>query len=472
MLKRITALFLIALFLLCSCTAVQEELSSEAEDVSSTLPNVRTDDMRRILVSKGCSYSVTGTPHKEYTDDGKQMTDGFTGDGSIGAGWRTDAGSVTVDLGEVKDNLYEFNIYLRGGNWDIVAPTKCVYYYSDDNENWHEFGTVSGNDAVITPYENGWTLYSFPYLISTEVKARYIRYDLSGDGMNYIWAYELSVWQYVKDEQNDIHEFSGTTNFSNLDYTNPGYMGDNDGPAYCVYSKKGYNKAEFIFELSQLDVNNLGSNGARVNAFVFLGIDVYNDQGNWMNCCDSGFYYTGVNGGWQLFTAIYDDGAGEYSWYSCGPTIDPTYDYKLVLDSSYQDGKAKLTIINMYDGAAVSEHEFDLYGAKASGQNTSYLTNIAFDWAGESTWVDSDGNATDDWKKVMRNCIGSGIRMKNVRIYGCALYKDGERLDWTSDLTDRRCITPDRSYTGFDEQITTVRSASNDTEYIVDLDLG
>ena len=86
--------------------------------------------------------------------------------------------------------------------------------------------------------------------------------------------------------------------------------------------------------------------------------------------------------------------------------------------------------------------------------------------------VDSDGNATDDWKKVMRNCIGSGIRMKNVRIYGCALYKDGERLDWTPDLTDRRCITPDISYTGFDEQITTVRSASNDTEYIVDLDLG
>ncbi len=36
----------------------------------------------------------------------------------------------------------------------------------------------------------------------------------------------------------------GTEYISNLNYENPGAMGDNDGPAVVIYSEQGYNKAE------------------------------------------------------------------------------------------------------------------------------------------------------------------------------------------------------------------------------------
>ena len=43
---------------------------------------------------------------------------------------------------------------------------------------------------------------------------------------------------------------------TNLGFNNSGkYVGDNDGPAYVVYSKIGYKKASYEFLLSQAKIN-------------------------------------------------------------------------------------------------------------------------------------------------------------------------------------------------------------------------
>lgn len=53
----------------------------------------------------------------------------------------------------------------------------------------------------------------------------------------------------------------GTEYISNLNYENPGAMGDNDGPAVVIYSEQGYNKAEMEVALSQIDIHNIRSDG-------------------------------------------------------------------------------------------------------------------------------------------------------------------------------------------------------------------
>ena len=42
---------------------------------------------------------------------------------------------------------------------------------------------------------------------------------------------------------------------TNLDYTNTGKMGDNDGPAVCVYAPEGYNKATLDIRMSEIRIN-------------------------------------------------------------------------------------------------------------------------------------------------------------------------------------------------------------------------
>jgi hypothetical protein len=106
-------------------------------------------------------------------------------------------------------------------------------------------------------------------------------------------------------EQSEAAEMK-TPDFTNLTYDNgSGRMADTDGPAYVVYSKKGCNKATADILLSGVELNNVRKNNNRfVNAYIFLGIDVYDSDGNWINCADTGLCYSGRNGFWHLFYNI------------------------------------------------------------------------------------------------------------------------------------------------------------------------
>ncbi len=469
---RIVFLILAAVLLFCSCGETDlSEQDPSSEEQTSSVPDDGTV-FKRELVSLGCSYKVDGTPHGDYSDDGMVLTDGFLG--GMGAGWSISGGNITLDLGKDFSGLEELTVYLRGGNWGIEFPDECEYFISSDGKNWESVGKVGPEGLKDQPGSNGWAFRSFPLELTGEgLIARYVRARLTGAHMNYIWCQEFCVWRDSDLALPDPHVFNGTETINNLEYVNPGYMGDDDGPAYCVYSESGYNRSEMVFELSKAELNNIGTNGySRVNGFVFLGSDVYDEDGEWMNCCDAGVYYSGVNRGWQLFAAVYDNGEGEYQWFDDPHTLNASSDYRLTLDCSKTDGRAKLTVTDVYDETVSYTLEFPLFGAKADGSRTGFLTNIAIDWAGEETFVDKEGVPTDDWLKVMDSCLGQGIYMKNVRIYGCALYKNGVRTDWDESLTDRRCLTPDSTYEGFEHKVITVKNATNDTEYIIDIDLG
>lgn len=77
----------------------------------------------------------------------------------------------------------------------------------------------------------------------------------------------------------------GSQAFTNLTYNNAGgKMGDADGPAYCVYSKIGYNRASIDILLSELRHNLYReSDMLPLTAYIFLGVDIYDANGQWVS---------------------------------------------------------------------------------------------------------------------------------------------------------------------------------------------
>ena len=104
---------------------------------------------------------------------------------------------------------------------------------------------------------------------------------------------------------NDIINNGDTAekSITNLEFTNSGrYKGDNDGPAYVVYSKIGYQKASFEFKMSQVKLNMRRKSDQKwTNSYIFLGVDVYNEKEEFLNCIDAGFCYSGASLNWHLF---------------------------------------------------------------------------------------------------------------------------------------------------------------------------
>ena len=67
--------------------------------------------------------------------------------------------------------------------------------------------------------------------------------------------------------------------------------------------------------------------------------------------------------------------------------------------------------------------------------------------------------------------MGQGIHLKNVRLYGIALYAGGKKQTWKKDMTDHRGIWSD-AQDPITVETTVVHHIKADSEYIVDLDLG
>lgn len=447
--------------------------SSEEDDE----PLDRTIDRsgKRVLVSEGCKYTGIGSQHGQYPDDGVRLTDGKFG-GDVGSGYGTQRGEFVIDLGEKINGIADFNVMSSvQPDWGIVGPDTAVYSVSKDRKNWTEVGSVTGDKVTSEEGWGGWTHYYFPLELAQSVSARYVKIVLTGSGMNFAWMHELAVYTYEADEKNALHEFKGTEEITNLTYANrdKNSMGDQGAPGYCVYSKVGFNKAEMNVEVSQIDVNNFGSKKGHVTCYAFLGASVNNAGGWWMNNCDAGLMYDTETTGWHLFWATSTDANGKRGWDSNSKTLNGKHDYKIVLDTSYADGKAKVSAIDLADNSVADSMEFELWGAKKDGSNTLYLTDIAIDWADENTFVDTQGNPTteDNWVEITKANMNQGIHLNNVRLYDIALYRNGTRLPWTKDLTDRRGIWSDKN-DPIDVVTTRIHHIIEDYEYIIDLDLG
>lgn len=268
------------------------------------------------------------------------------------------------------------------------------------------------------------------------------------------------------------YEYDGEESFSNLTFSNgSGKMGDQDGPAYCVYSVKGVQAASMEIELSQLELQIYREDGKHVNAYIFLGVDVYDpEDGYWKNCADAGLVYSGADG-WHVFYNLYSSSDPEAStWYESDRRLRSDHDYRLVLDSSRKDERAVLSVIDLTTGNRVDHVIFELQYAKADGSNTAYLTDFALDYP-EDTRQGPDGNPSEDWIDITLGNTDRGVYMRNLRVKNCRVTRGDEELDWTDELTANRGIWPDASMSGMDYECTKVRNAKENLSYIIDLDM-
>ncbi|MBQ3934613.1 MAG: hypothetical protein II715_02250 [Clostridia bacterium] len=261
--------------------------------------------------------------------------------------------------------------------------------------------------------------------------------------------------------------------FTNLDYKNTGKMGDNDGPAVCYYTRQGYKKASMDVLFSQLKINTVRKDRKFVNAYIFLGCDIY--MGGWVNCFDTGFCWSGANPAWHLFYNIYDTGdTKQKKWFESSVRLSPDHDYRLTLDTSEEDGKATIVIYDITDEKEADRKTFSVNHLKADGSNTAYLMDFALDYP-DNVRMDPDGKPTDDWEKITLYNSDRNLYMRNLLVRNTAVLPSGaeEMIPWTSDLNSARSLWPDKSLKQVDYKCTWLMElpSENGLSFRVDLDM-
>lgn len=254
---------------------------------------------------------------------------------------------------------------------------------------------------------------------------------------------------------------------NSLNYKNRGKMSDNDGPAFAVYSKKGYNGASVVVDIANSEINTLLPDGRYVNGYCFLGLDVY-DGSYWINCADVGLCWSGENGGWHVFYNIYETLHEDMrSWYESGKLLPKNGRYRLTLTVTRND-YVKLTVESL-DGPFTDSVEFAVKGALADGSNTSMLFNVALDYP-PNTKLDRNGNECEDWTEITLANSDKGLYFKKLHATEMTLFKKGEPLDWEDDFVSSIGIWPDKSVKEFDYYPTEV-FIFDGRQYYVNLDM-
>jgi len=260
---------------------------------------------------------------------------------------------------------------------------------------------------------------------------------------------------------------------TNLGFTNSGrYQGDNDGPAYVVYSKIGYNKASFEFHMSQIKLNMRRKSDQRwTNSYIFLGVDVYDEKQEFLNCIDAGFCYSGDVQNWHLFYNLLNT-TKEVSWYESPVVLNETHDYKLILDCSYKDDTAKLTMIDITAGNRVVDlAEFEVMYAKKDGSNLSMYQDFAIDFPEDIKKNRDREYSKDDWEEITLYNTDEGIYLNNIVIQDAKLYTPEGEYIWSEGRTNDRFMWPSTKFTNIDYACTRICNHEMNSELILDLDM-
>lgn len=231
------------------------------------------------------------------------------------------------------------------------------------------------------------------------------------------------------------------TVYTSKTYKNKGKMSDTDGPAVCIYTTKGCNKAQITVDLEHCEMSLVRADGRHVNAYVFLGIDIYDENGSWINCLDAGFCKSGAGGEWHIFYNLFDAPEGARTWYESKVGIKKGV-YVLELDSSSRDGYATVKV-KTTDGKVVDTKNFPAKGAKADGSNTSYLQNYALDFP-QNLILDTNGNKTDNFVEVVLYNTNQDLYFRNINVTDARLWYSGEEVVWTKEQTTSAGIWPDK----------------------------
>lgn len=257
---------------------------------------------------------------------------------------------------------------------------------------------------------------------------------------------------------------------TNLEWKNTGNEeGDADGPAYVVYSKKGYNKASAVIDLSKLQANlKRKSDGKTVNAYLFLGINVYGRNGEWKNCADAGLCLSGT-GKWHAFANRYSCADAD-NWWESGVSLDAKRKYRLVLDSSQKDESFTLSVCDMAaENKPADEKTFTLYYTKRNGSNTSYYQDYAIDFP-DAVKKNPKGQYTGDFEQVVAYNTDENLYMKNINISEATLYQGSKSFLWSASRTFDRFMWPDK-FSTIKYPCTVIRAVQRDSGCVIDLDM-
>ncbi len=260
-----------------------------------------------------------------------------------------------------------------------------------------------------------------------------------------------------------------TKTITNLDYKNYGRMGDLDGPAFAVYSKQGYTGATVQVDIASSEVNGKMTDGKAVNGYAFLGIDIYDNQGEWFNCIDAGLCWAGADEGWHIFYNIFKTlNPSTPSWYESSIKL-PYDDIYTMTFTTVEDNYAILTVRGQKHGA-VDSVKVEVMGAKEDGSNTAFLFNAAMDFP-PNTMVDRNGNYCDNnWVEVVLANTDKNAYLRKLRVFDMKLLQVDGKVEWTDDRNDAVSIWPDKSYGGMDYVCTKV-DLYDGTEYYINFDM-
>ncbi len=143
-------------------------------------------------VARGKGYTVSPSPVSGYPDDHIKLTDGVSGfDYPNNVGWYEPASSPTVilDLGEVKNGLYEVKSYsMRADDAWVDLPVRGEVYSSTDGTTY----TFQGYSSPVDTMNHETNIYRWK---GTSFSARYIKLVLIPSSARFVFINEILVSQ-------------------------------------------------------------------------------------------------------------------------------------------------------------------------------------------------------------------------------------------------------------------------------------
>lgn len=226
-LALLLAMLMLASFALASCGdngETSSEAASSAEQSETSSAEASGDDTSSedeiaetitpaycTVISTGASYTSQTAADGAYADSyGKELTDGqFAGKTEVGygdeklSGYATGGGVlvVIVDLGELKEKIYRFEVnYLNTNQAGIAAPGGISVQISEDGENWTRIGSLrKPADAELDTTQTAY------YEHGEYLSAQYVKFSIS-PGSAWIFLDELMVCADVEGENlNDAY---------------------------------------------------------------------------------------------------------------------------------------------------------------------------------------------------------------------------------------------------------------------------
>lgn len=248
---------------------------------------------------------------------------------------------------------------------------------------------------------------------------------------------------------------------TNINFKNYGKMSDCDGPAYVVYSNIGYNKAQYDVYFDEVKLSTKRKdNNMHINAYAFLGIDIHNENNEWINCCDAGLV-CGQDGTWHIFYNVFDTFEGQDFWYESNINLKGNGNYRLILDSSNKDDEATISVYDLNTLELLDSKTFKTKGSKKSGINTSYLQNYALDFPDDIKF------GLEDWTLIVLKNTNHNLYMKNLKIKNAKL---NDKI-WDENKTCNRSIWPDMEIKNINYETVKIDLKKLDYETIINLDM-